>query len=69
MALLPGRSDAPSRLNRTQNHIPVILPLRVYNFRQAPEEFKVKTDIKPKLQMKPNDYDDQLLNLSPHYTS
>ena len=42
MALLPGCSDAPSGLNRTQNHIPVILPLLVYNFRQAPEEGESK---------------------------
>lgn len=54
MALLPGRPGKPSRLNVTPKniyyrHIPVILPLLEYNFRQAPEEFKFKTDIIPTL--------------------
>ena len=42
MTPLPGRSDAPSRLNRTQNHLPVILPLPGDNFRQATEGRKSK---------------------------
>ena len=46
MTLLPGRSDAPSRLNRPQNHIPVILPLEGYNFRQVTEEWKSKSKLR-----------------------
>ncbi len=40
MILLPGRSDAPSRLNRTKSYIPVTFALLAYNFRQAPEGIK-----------------------------
>ena len=38
LTLFSGRSDAPSRLSRPQNHIPVILPLDGGSFWQVTEE-------------------------------
>jgi len=42
MVLLPGRSDAPSRLIRAQKYIHVLLPLQRNIFRLAPEGQKSK---------------------------
>jgi len=36
---LPGRAGVPSRHIITQNHIPVILPLRRKHFRQVTGKF------------------------------
>jgi len=43
IALLPGRSDAPSRLIRAQKPIPGLLPLEQNIFRLAPEGMKIKS--------------------------
>jgi len=43
IALLPGRSDAPSRLIKTQKPIPGLLPLQQNIFRLAPEGIKIKS--------------------------